>query len=272
MTDELVTFLRARLDEDVATAQAAHPGGWCAHTVESTRVDGRTFPEVTWVSDSVEADGWNEPEGAYRVVEYFAEVPTGAVTRADAEHIARWDPARVLAEVQAKRRIIDLHKPRGVEGGPPYRWTCTLCDHAPVPWDSYMEWPCLTMRLLAAPYASHPDYRAEWALDRGAGLLIGVLHLYSTVLREPAWPLAFPGAPSCSLCRGLFVQVRGTRPLRHAPSGSQRFPSCQALAGLLVRVQPEEQNPQVRQGVKIHRQDHAPRILHGSAAADIPLS
>jgi hypothetical protein len=27
---------------------------------------------------------------------------------ADAEHIARWDPARVLAEVEAKRRVIDL--------------------------------------------------------------------------------------------------------------------------------------------------------------------
>ena len=73
-------------------------------------------------------------------------------------------PARVLAEVQVKRRIIALHKSRGVEGGPPYEWTCAFCDHAPVPWERYIEWPCVTLRLLALPYAEHPDYQAEWSL------------------------------------------------------------------------------------------------------------
>jgi hypothetical protein len=59
-------------------------------------------------------------------------------------HIARHDPARVLAEVVAKRRILDLFTP-------------------PV-----SEWGSETLRLyglaqlLALPYADRPGYREEW--------------------------------------------------------------------------------------------------------------
>ena len=53
-----------------------------------------------------------------------------------------FDPARVLAECEAKRRIVQ----RVVEAmdAPPDEWTYViLCD-------------------LALPYADHPDYREEW--------------------------------------------------------------------------------------------------------------
>lgn len=136
MSDELEAFLKERVDEDEQVAQDAHYEG------------------QRWLSEEEDVCRWPDDELVHV-----------ADRKRDARHIALWDPARVLAEVQAKRRIIDLHKPRGVEGGPPYRWTCTLCDHAPVPWDSYLEWPCPTLRLLALPYAGHGSYRAEWAPD-----------------------------------------------------------------------------------------------------------
>lgn len=53
------------------------------------------------------------------------------------EIVTRFDSARVLAEVAAKRRILDRIVPRTDLG------------------DSLL-------RLLALPYAEHPDYRPEW--------------------------------------------------------------------------------------------------------------
>ncbi len=66
-----------------------------------------------------------------------------------AAHIARHDPARVLADVAAKRRIMDLH----AIGHDP-------CDAHDASFESI---PCDTMRLLALPYAEHESYRPEWA-------------------------------------------------------------------------------------------------------------
>jgi hypothetical protein len=56
-----------------------------------------------------------------------------------AEHIARWDPARVLAEVNAKRRILDE--------------AVRLMSY-----DGEFQF----LELLALPYADRPGYREEW--------------------------------------------------------------------------------------------------------------
>lgn len=91
----------------------------------------------------------------------------GGIDAATADHIARHDPARVLAEVDAKRRILDEH---GASGG-----TCRTCCGEPdreVRWDGEEEavewaradkpWPCPTVRLLAQPYAGRDGWREEW--------------------------------------------------------------------------------------------------------------
>lgn len=67
------------------------------------------------------------------------------------EHIARWDPARVLAECNAKRRIIEAHSgehycPMPVVTG----------EHGQL-WTE-LEGPCWTLRLLSEPYANRPRY------------------------------------------------------------------------------------------------------------------
>jgi hypothetical protein len=67
--------------------------------------------------------------------------------------------ARVLAECEAKRRIVERHSQtvecgnvgcqrRGLSG-----MHCLTCDD---------EWPCPDLRDLAVVYADHPDYRDEW--------------------------------------------------------------------------------------------------------------
>ena len=64
---------------------------------------------------------------------------------------------RALAEVQAKRSILDLHVPyRRIIG-----LGCETCLGA-VPGRPFPDFPCPTLRLVALPYADHPDYQQEW--------------------------------------------------------------------------------------------------------------
>ncbi|MGW1595264.1 DUF6221 family protein [Streptomyces sp. NPDC002343] len=68
-----------------------------------------------------------------------------------------WDPARVLREIDAKRRIVELHGPADTEyaDGP----VCTTCDDLRGVEPAY---PCRTLRLLLLPYADRPGYSDEW--------------------------------------------------------------------------------------------------------------
>jgi hypothetical protein len=67
------------------------------------------------------------------------------------EHARRHDPARVLAEVEAKRRIVEAFE--ADDNRERYGGCGDDC-----------EWKALdyALRLLALPYADHPDYRPEW--------------------------------------------------------------------------------------------------------------
>lgn len=127
MTDQtptLTEFLLARIAEDEAVALAASPGPW--------RVDPNN-PEGVLAVDDIQ------------VVDAFAL--SGPQTRATATHIALYDPARVLAECEAMRRIVELH-------GGDYDGECSSPSH--------LDGPCRTLRALATPHADHPDYQPEW--------------------------------------------------------------------------------------------------------------
>ncbi|MGY5127323.1 DUF6221 family protein [Streptomyces nigrescens] len=122
MTEALVAFLRARLDEEEVAAHTAPAGPWHA--------DG----------DSVYAS-----HPADLVVEY--------AYNDGAEHIARHDPARVLAEIEAKRAIVDQ-----------YAEVQEMDREDAEPEFAYGRAVGLgeAVRLLALPYQEHPDYRPEW--------------------------------------------------------------------------------------------------------------
>lgn len=115
--DELMAFLKARLDEDERVARHASHGPWVSH--------------VGYISGG--------PTGMTRV--------TQQAQAWNADHIARHDPARVLREVEAKRRILDEHYP------------VDPCDAHDA---SARTIPCDTLLLLALPYAGHEAYREEW--------------------------------------------------------------------------------------------------------------
>jgi hypothetical protein len=131
----LVEFLRARLDED---EQAA--GEWHRH----------------------DCPGHTEHSWGY---EWHPEYCDCGI------------PARVIAEVEAKRAILAHHRTStftdvslGIQG-----WTvCVICHFVmdePDDWDDTKDWPypfvqypfpCPTLRLLAQPYAGHPDFDPAW--------------------------------------------------------------------------------------------------------------
>lgn len=75
----------------------------------------------------------------------------------DAEHIAEFDPARVLAEVDAKRRIIDQYEQLRADVA---HWRGLGDeDAAPVATEwAYGE----VVKMLALPYADRPGYLEEW--------------------------------------------------------------------------------------------------------------
>lgn len=68
-------------------------------------------------------------------------------------------PSQVLAECAAKRAIVAIHRANEDVGG---LAECSRCADCCTYGDN--EWPCDTIRALAAVYADHADYRQEWKL------------------------------------------------------------------------------------------------------------
>lgn len=139
--DDLTAFLLARLDADregALQAAAANPGS-PATRWSSEQIDRRSPDSGIW------RKCWAiVPKRVEGVV--LAEVPVDILPRV-VKHIEAHDPARVLAEVDAKRRIVEAAEAR-------------LRAYVGTGAQVAFEW--LTLRLLALPYVDHPDYRAEW--------------------------------------------------------------------------------------------------------------
>jgi Family of unknown function (DUF6221) len=104
MNEDLVRFLKARLDEEADLAQ---------------RCDG---------------DGCGEWSAHGHTVD-FCQVDLPGFHPAIALHVALHDPARVLREIEAKRRILARH--------------------------ARDRWPSDDLRDLASPYTGHPDFPAR---------------------------------------------------------------------------------------------------------------
>lgn len=115
---DLIEFLRARLDEDERAARDAGGERWRRHEHH----------------DHIEVDRSPlYPPVAFHVAPYDI-------------HIARQDPARVLAEVDAKRRIV------------------AGCAQAKLAGDQTASALFVVACMLALPYADHPDYQQEWSV------------------------------------------------------------------------------------------------------------
>ncbi|MFC3452661.1 DUF6221 family protein [Amycolatopsis speibonae] len=77
---------------------------------------------------------------------------------------SRWHPQRLLAEIAAKRSLLQGHGPEhfavnwDMDGNPDYRIACGACGTDVDP----ENWPCRHVRLLTLPYDGQPNYREEW--------------------------------------------------------------------------------------------------------------
>lgn len=146
-----MAFLLARLDEDEGVAQAAGADQWrvwCAAEIE-----GDDNPYLDEAERRAHLAG--EPGGYVKRHDEECQIEGPCMTlydeggheRAHALHIVRHDPARTLAEVEAKRRIVAMGQDFDVYSEP---------------YTAQQTWE-RTTRLLALPYADHPHYRPEWA-------------------------------------------------------------------------------------------------------------
>lgn len=125
----IVEFLLARIAEDEELARRGAP-----------RVGHRRWPMIT---GGVAAENGDQFVGAPEDV---------------SAHISAWSPQRVLAECEAKRRIIDEHIFFDALDHP-YRGHieasyCVSCR---------VQGPCPTLRALATVYAEHAKYDEAWA-------------------------------------------------------------------------------------------------------------
>lgn len=115
-------FIAARLDDD---EQVAHAAGSGEHWLIG-RLTDRGSIIASDIADEV-----------------------ALASPSSRHHIAHWDPARVLAEIAAKRRRIERHSP----GGGIF---CGACEQ---------EWPCIDVLNDASLYAEHPDFDPAWGLE-----------------------------------------------------------------------------------------------------------
>lgn len=145
MTDDIVAFITARLDEDERLARAVEDNS--APWVGQWKVDGehalRTY------NDWVLASHFPEP---FR---------PGFLT-----HVARHDPARVLRGVEAKRQILNkvaawqhqrLYDDTDENAGP---YSCSRDGHTCE--CGVLEQQLDVLRPTASEWSTHESYREEW--------------------------------------------------------------------------------------------------------------
>jgi hypothetical protein len=150
--DDLVRWLGEQLDEDERIAKVATPGPWRQHDTHlgqyghtATVLSGeRNETDLRAWLPSMSQESWDEARNVW----------------ADAVHIAAWDPARVLREIDAKReqiawcvevigdRDLSRYGELGALKDDPDALAVTLAVE--------------TLRLIAAPFSVRPGYRAEW--------------------------------------------------------------------------------------------------------------
>lgn len=81
------------------------------------------------------------------------------------EHIAAWNPTRVLADIATRRAILAEHEHALVDDpDEPYNFGCNTCHYNAGDYVLRGFGWCKTVRLLAASYVSHENFSAAWAV------------------------------------------------------------------------------------------------------------
>jgi hypothetical protein len=133
--EALVAFVLARLDHAERLALAVKPLGAAHEEGEVPRFD--SFFHGRFSRDTGQA--WYEP--------------------ADVEFFASQDPQRVLEDLAAKRRLVELYA-EARRNAIDYREDYTLAGDRP--WSVKADSLELAVQVIALPWAHHPDYQESW--------------------------------------------------------------------------------------------------------------
>jgi hypothetical protein len=176
----LADFLLQRIAEDAAVARAASGAAWVRKY--------RQKPEPPFAIERYAIAAPVEFAGQELGTQVlaFTEDDT-AESRALIDHAVRWDPARVLAECDAKRRIVTEFGSHCSDYGPPgselraerEAWAAeiglTFQPHYPEEYAPFCDGCAAAesadkdharvLLILAQPYAAHPSFDPAWSLD-----------------------------------------------------------------------------------------------------------
>jgi hypothetical protein len=150
----IIDFILARYAEREQAAQAAAAGGrWSYEDGDS--VGAWTLYDEHWNIASLTVYDTKTYNYSERLP--AARNPAYVDPDANGRHIALNDPAYVLADLAAKQRIVRQHTHYETEVlTADDEENVTLCRECMV------DFPCDTLRLLASPFAGHPDYDEAW--------------------------------------------------------------------------------------------------------------
>jgi len=135
----IVEFLLQRIAEDEAVARAAI--GTAAFSEQTGRWKAVDVPDEYGARPYVMAVSASE------ACTQVANMEAAWERDERAAHIARYDPARVLAECAAKRRIVEECAPNVAKD-----W----------PFPDGLNLSELVVAELGQPYADHPQFQEEW--------------------------------------------------------------------------------------------------------------
>src|SRR5258706_699318 len=140
---DLAKFLNDRLDEAAAAANAV------------IDAEGENY-EATWFEQS-SGVLYVGPGSVEHPLDGLQPMGDSRLTRFIAEH----DPARVLRQVDAKRKILNEHSPLHWHPDSPLR--CRRCTSVTIDGKmAKLEWPCAAVRAVAAVWSDHPDFDPAW--------------------------------------------------------------------------------------------------------------
>jgi len=151
--DDLVVWLRAQLDDDEQLALAADPGPWVVGS-EWGAATTRVYVKAEY-----------SPLDTVGTCVFAAQIASKDGGRENAAHIARHDPAAVLADIAAKRCQLEyweLTRRRLVE----------VCDVQGVSSPRSAEAAAAALddvvTALGSAYATRPGYRDDWRPSESA--------------------------------------------------------------------------------------------------------
>jgi len=187
MSDDLVTWLRRQVEDDLSIARMISQGGFEAQRWD-TEPPGQVNPPRDPASAAISKAIGQEPEyscGWVQIVVYEREIgdppeeeyleiggvaALAEIGRREFDHIIRHDPRSVVADCEAKLSILGMHEPVPFWGNNPPPLAQRTPENVKAYYcecqcpDGVIEgtYPCETARMLASGYRFRSGYREEW--------------------------------------------------------------------------------------------------------------